>query len=136
MVGIKIVRSGEEHDERDGGSSRYPADRCRLCPTRRPYDRDSVPREMESSNPLCDPLWPHPFRPTSPDRSGCLKKMLTQNLRKLGADGIVVRKDLTDLVIHIEYELDERTREGVCALLDHLATWGGLHLGKSRDEKN
>ena len=61
--------------------------------------------------------------------------MLTQNLRKLGADGIVVRKDLTDLVIHIEYELDERTREGVCALLDHLAEWGGLHPGKSEVDK-
>jgi HxlR-like helix-turn-helix len=31
---------------------------------------------------------------------GASKKMLTQNLRKLEADGIVVRKDLTDLVLH------------------------------------
>ena len=53
--------------------------------------------------------------------AGASKKMLTQNLRKLDADGIVVRKDLTDLVLHIEYELEERTREGICALLDHLA---------------
>jgi len=66
---------------------------------------------------------------------GASKKMLTQNLRQLEADGIVVRKDLTDLVLHIEYELDERTRDGVCALLDHLAMWGGLHLGKSGDDK-
>jgi DNA-binding HxlR family transcriptional regulator len=66
---------------------------------------------------------------------GASKKMLTQNLRKLEADGIVVRKDLTDLVLHIKYELDESTREGVCALLDHLAKWGGLHLGRSRDDK-
>ena len=85
---------------------------------------------MKSSNPLRDALWPHPFRPAGPDRSGCLEKMLTQNLRKLEADGIVVRKDLTDLVLHIEYELDESTREGVCALLDHLAKWGGLQFGK------
>ena len=66
---------------------------------------------------------------------GASKKMLTQNLRKLEADGIVVRKDLTDLVLHIEYALDERTREGVCALLDQLAKWSGLHLGKSGDDK-
>lgn len=66
---------------------------------------------------------------------GASKKMLTQNLRKLEADGIVVRKDLTDLVLHIEYELDESEREGVCAILDHLETWGILHLGKSRDDK-
>jgi DNA-binding HxlR family transcriptional regulator len=65
---------------------------------------------------------------------GASKKMLTQNLRKLEADGIVARKDLTDLVLHIEYELDECTRDGVCALLDHLAMRGGLHLGNSRDD--
>jgi len=53
----------------------------------------------------------------------------------LEADGIVVRKDMSDLVLHIEYELDESTREGICDLLDHLATWGGLQLGKSRDDK-
>ena len=61
---------------------------------------------------------------------GASKKMLTQNLRQLEADGIVVRKDMSDLVLHIEYELDESTREGVCALLDHLAKWGGLQFGK------
>ena len=44
---------------------------------------------------------------------GASKKMLTQNLRQLEADGIVVRKDMSDLVLHIEYELDESTREGV-----------------------
>jgi len=66
---------------------------------------------------------------------GASKKMLTQNLRQLEADGIVVRKDMSDLVLHIEYQLDESTREGVCALLDHVAKWGGLHLGISRDDK-
>lgn len=60
---------------------------------------------------------------------GASKKMLTQNLRKLQADGIVVRKDLTDVVLHIEYDLDDRTRESVCTLLDHLARWGELYLG-------
>jgi hypothetical protein len=34
-------------------------------------------------------------------------------------------------VLHIEYELDERTREGVCALLDQLAKWGGPYLRNS-----
>lgn len=56
---------------------------------------------------------------------GASKKMLTQNLRKLEADGIVVRKDLTEVILHIEYDLDDRTRESVCTLLDHLARWGG-----------
>ena len=61
---------------------------------------------------------------------GASKKMLTQNLRQSEADGIVVRKDMSDLVLHIEYELDESTREGVCAILDHVAKWGGLQFGK------
>ena len=56
---------------------------------------------------------------------GASKKMLTQNLRQLEADGVVVRKDMSDLTLHIEYELSDRTREGVCALLDNLAQWGG-----------
>jgi len=44
------------------------------------------------------------------------KKMLTQNLRELEAKGIVVRKDLSDVVLHIEYELTEDTKDNVCAL--------------------
>ncbi len=66
---------------------------------------------------------------------GASKKMLTQNLRQLEADGIVVRKDMSDLVLHIEYELDESTTEGVCALLDHLEKWGGLQFGKLGNDK-
>ena len=67
---------------------------------------------------------------------GASKKMLTQNLRQLEADGIVVRKDMSDLVLHIEYELAESTREGVCALLDHLAKWGGLQFEKLGNDKD
>ena len=66
---------------------------------------------------------------------GASKKMLTQNLRQLEAHGIVVRKDMSDLVLHIEYELDESTTEGVCALLDHLEKWGGLQFGKLGNDK-
>src|ERR1700728_2952684 len=66
---------------------------------------------------------------------GASKKMLTQNLRQLEADGIVVRTDMSDLVLHIEYEFNENTKEGVCELLDYLAIWGGAHLGKPRDGK-
>jgi len=44
---------------------------------------------------------------------GASKKMLTQNLRQLEADGIVVRKDMSDLVLRIEYDLARQTRESV-----------------------
>ena len=59
---------------------------------------------------------------------GASKKVLTQNLRQLEADGIVVRRDMSDLVLHVEYNLNDSTREGVCALLDHLASWGATNL--------
>jgi DNA-binding HxlR family transcriptional regulator len=61
---------------------------------------------------------------------GASKKMLTHNLRHLESAGIVVRKDMSDLVLHVEYGLDAGMREGVCALLDHIARWGGDHLSK------
>lgn len=61
--------------------------------------------------------------------------MLTQNLRRLEADGIVVRNDMSDLVLHIEYELSESAREEVCTFMDHLAKWGGFHLGTPKVEK-
>ena len=56
------------------------------------------------------------------------KKMLTQNLRDLEAAGIVARRDLSDVVLHIEYELNPDIRVGVLGLLDHLAHWGGAYL--------
>lgn len=61
---------------------------------------------------------------------GASKKVLTQNLRQLEAEGIVSRRDLSDVVLHVEYELHESATEGIRALLDQLAYWGGLHLGK------
>lgn len=61
---------------------------------------------------------------------GASKKMLTQNLRQLEADEIIVRKDRSDLVLHVEYDLACQTKESVCALLDHLARWGDDYLVK------
>jgi hypothetical protein len=62
--------------------------------------------------------------------------MLAQNLRQLEACRIIVRKDISDLVLHVEYDLAVRTRESLCVLLGHLADWGGLYLEEPRiDEK-
>ncbi|NYF90409.1 winged helix-turn-helix transcriptional regulator [Tunturiibacter empetritectus] len=66
---------------------------------------------------------------------GASKKMLTQNLRKLEVDGIIVREDLSEIVLHIEYGLKDEVRDSVCALLDHLAEWGGSYLSQSRTDK-
>lgn len=66
---------------------------------------------------------------------GASKKMLTQNLRKLEADGIVVRKDMSDVVLHIEYEVSNEIRDGVYDLLDHLVEWADVYLSTSEIER-
>lgn len=59
---------------------------------------------------------------------GASQKVLAQSLRKLEAQGVVVRRDLSELVLHVEYELKPETREGVVALLDVLSDWGSHFL--------
>ncbi len=56
------------------------------------------------------------------------KKVLTQNLRDLEAAGIVTRRDLSDVVLHIEYELNPDIKGSVLGLLGHLAQWGEAYL--------
>jgi len=53
--------------------------------------------------------------------------MLAHNLRRLEADGIVVRRDMSEMVLHVEYDFTHEAREEVCSLLDHLAQWGRLY---------
>jgi DNA-binding HxlR family transcriptional regulator len=62
---------------------------------------------------------------------GASKKVLAQHLRKLEADGIIVRKDMSDMVLHIEYELSNAFRHIVCDLLDRLSEAGAMYLAKS-----
>lgn len=54
---------------------------------------------------------------------GASKKVLTQNLRRLESEGIVVRTDFSDAVLHVEYAFASNAKDSVCALLDHLAEW-------------
>lgn len=65
---------------------------------------------------------------------GTSKKMLTQHLRQLEADGIVSRKDMSDLMLHVEYELNDDMRQQICELLDHVAKWGALQLASRRED--
>ncbi len=62
---------------------------------------------------------------------GASMKVLTQHLRHLEGDGIVVRKDMSDLVLHIEYELSVAFRGLVCDLLDRLSESGALYLSET-----
>ena len=53
--------------------------------------------------------------------------MLAHHLRQLEADGIVLRRDMSDIVLHVEYDFTSEAREDVCSLLDHLAQWGRMY---------
>lgn len=59
---------------------------------------------------------------------GASKKVLTQNLRKLEADGIVVRTDFSNVVLHVEYDLSPDLRDSVCRLLNELDAWGDQYV--------
>ena len=62
---------------------------------------------------------------------GASKKVLAQHLRRLEADGIIIRNDLSDLVLHIEYELSPSFGNLVNNLLDSLSESGALYLSKT-----
>ncbi len=67
---------------------------------------------------------------------GASKKVLAHNLRMLEADGIVIRRDMSDVVLHIEYELRDEIKDSLGALLDQLSEWGESYLDtSSRREK-
>lgn len=54
------------------------------------------------------------------------KKALTASLRSLESSQIILRKDSSTSVLHVEYELTEAMRQPVIELLGCLAEWGGL----------
>jgi DNA-binding HxlR family transcriptional regulator len=54
------------------------------------------------------------------------KKALTASLRQLEEAKIVVRRDLSSSVLHVEYELADRVREEFIELLRYLADWASI----------
>ena len=56
------------------------------------------------------------------------KKALTARLRFLEASQIILRRDLSGSVLHVEYTLTDSIRETLISLLDDLAEWGASHL--------
>jgi len=53
------------------------------------------------------------------------KKMLTQHLRQMEQDGLIVRTDLSGKVLHVEYSLSNPQGQAVSRLLQILVTWSG-----------
>lgn len=52
------------------------------------------------------------------------KKGLTSSLRLLEAAKVIVRNDLSQSVLHVEYEIAEDARTKLTALMRCLADWG------------
>lgn len=59
------------------------------------------------------------------------KKMLTQHLRQMERDGLIVRSDLSGKVPHVQYSLLEPRGIAISRLLDFLSTWGKEYLPES-----
>ena len=66
---------------------------------------------------------------------GASKKMLTQRLREMEEDGLVVRSDRSTKVRHVEYSLSESHGFPVLYLIDMLTQWGRQHKPASSAKK-
>jgi len=55
------------------------------------------------------------------------KKVLTQHLRDMETNGLIVRTDLSDRVPHVEYALSPSLGIAVLHLISALAQWSLLH---------
>jgi DNA-binding HxlR family transcriptional regulator len=62
---------------------------------------------------------------------GASKKMLTQRLREMEEDGLVVRSDRSTKVRHVEYSLATPLGLSTLRLIDALAQWGRQHKSAS-----
>jgi DNA-binding HxlR family transcriptional regulator len=59
------------------------------------------------------------------------RKMLTEQLRRMEKDGLIVRTDLSSRLRHVEYSLSERHGVALLQLINVLAAWGTEY--QSRD---
>jgi DNA-binding HxlR family transcriptional regulator len=64
------------------------------------------------------------LRKMFPDAS---KKMLTQHLREMEGDGLVIRTDLSAKLRHVEYSLEDSLGVAVLHLINTLTEWGSQH---------
>ena len=55
------------------------------------------------------------------------KKMLTQHLREMEKDGLIVRTDLSGRLRHVEYSLSESAGFAVLQLINTLTEWSSQY---------
>jgi DNA-binding HxlR family transcriptional regulator len=59
---------------------------------------------------------------------GASKKMLTQHLREMEEDGLIIRTDLSARLRHVEYSLETSLGVAVLRLINTLTAWGSQHV--------
>lgn len=64
---------------------------------------------------------------------GASKKMLTQHLREMEKDGLIIRKDLSGRLLHVEYFLSGTLGVAVLHLISTLTKWGREYLPNEHD---
>lgn len=66
---------------------------------------------------------------------GITQKMLTQQLRELEEDGVIVREIYNQVPPKVEYSLTEYGKS-LGHILDELCAWGERHIEKNYPDKN
>lgn len=68
---------------------------------------------------------------------GVQENACAQHLRELERDGLVIRKDLSNRVLHVEYSLSDSGGLAVLRLISMLRDWSNEHLpfGGGREER-
>ena len=61
------------------------------------------------------------------------RKMLTEQLRRMEKDGLIVRTDLSSRLRHVEYSLSERHGVALLQLINVLAAWGTEYQSREND---
>jgi DNA-binding HxlR family transcriptional regulator len=63
------------------------------------------------------------------------KKVMAENLRQLQEDGVLVRTDFSESLLHVEYDYAEIFRSGMTAVLASLSDVGELRANKAPKTK-
>jgi DNA-binding HxlR family transcriptional regulator len=88
---------------------------------------------VEDANPLSYAVGANSIGTVGPPHPSASKKVLTENLRDLEASGLVVRRDFSSTVRHIEYDFCEAMRPAMNLILDHLGELGDYHLAQGEE---
>lgn len=64
------------------------------------------------------------------------RKMLAQHLREMERDGLVVRRNLSGRVLHVEYSLSDPGGRAVLLLISMLRDWSRIHLPFRTEEED